>query len=86
MSYEFPDRLDRVDGGMERLANVAIVNTLPVTLLCAALLGRMTERGRGIVVNLSSAAANRPVVNWGVYSASKVSEEGSKWKMKLART
>ncbi|KAI6229542.1 17beta-hydroxysteroid dehydrogenase [Aphelenchoides besseyi] len=70
-SYEFPDRLDRVNGGLERLMNVAIINILPVTLLSAAILKSMVVRKRGVVVNLSSAAAMKPVYHWGVYSASK---------------
>ncbi|KAI6188889.1 hypothetical protein M3Y98_00403100 [Aphelenchoides besseyi] len=70
-SYEFPDRFDRVKGGLERLMNVAIINMLPVTLLSAAVLKSMVMRKRGVVVNLSSAAAMKPVYNWGVYSASK---------------
>lgn len=72
-SYEYPERLDLVDGGIERLFNVCITNTLPVVLLSASILGQMVKRKGGIVINLASSAAYQTVYNWAVYSASKVS-------------
>lgn len=33
MSYEYPDVLHKVDGGIERLANITTINTLPPTLV-----------------------------------------------------
>lgn len=33
LSYEYPDVLHKVDGGIERLANITTINTLPPTLV-----------------------------------------------------
>ncbi|VDK37668.1 unnamed protein product [Gongylonema pulchrum] len=72
MSFSYPDVIHQVEDGLERLANIDVVNTLPATLLSAALLPQMVERNRGIIVNISSAAAYSPVGMLSVYSASKV--------------
>jgi short-subunit dehydrogenase len=69
-SYDYPDLLSNLD--QKRLADVTIINTLPVTLLSAYVLKEMANRKNGIVINISSSAGYRPVYGWGVYSASKV--------------
>jgi short-subunit dehydrogenase len=71
-SYEYPERLDLVEGGLKRLSDVCITNILPIVLLSAFVLKAMVIRKHGIVINIASAAAYQPVRNWGVYSASKV--------------
>ncbi|ODT81711.1 MAG: hypothetical protein ABS76_11195 [Pelagibacterium sp. SCN 64-44] len=38
---------------------------------CQAVLPGMVERGRGVIVNMSSGAAHRPVPGWSAYCASK---------------
>ncbi|KAL3088821.1 hypothetical protein niasHT_024830 [Heterodera trifolii] len=71
MSYEYPERLDRIEGGLQRVSDITVINTLPTTVLSAFVLKQMRERGRGVVVNLASSAA---YFNWfylAVYSASK---------------
>lgn len=71
LSYEYPERLDRVDGGLERVINVNVVNTLPPTILSAMVLKQMAKRNCGIIVNISSSAAYHPLFYWSIYSASK---------------
>lgn len=71
LSYEYPERLHKVKGGLERLTDINIVNTLPTTLLCAAILPQMVERNAGIIVNIASAAAYNQMQLWGVYCAAK---------------
>uniref|UniRef100_A0A0R3RPC9 Estradiol 17-beta-dehydrogenase 12 n=1 Tax=Elaeophora elaphi TaxID=1147741 RepID=A0A0R3RPC9_9BILA len=71
VSFAYPEIIHKVEGGLQRLADVDIVNTLPVTLLSAAILPQMVERNKGIIVNLSSATAYIPLSMFSVYSASK---------------
>lgn len=63
---------DKIDGGLDRLASITIVNTLPLTLLSAVVLEQMTIRNRGVIINVASSAGLRPVQKWAAYSASKV--------------
>ncbi|EFO24444.2 hypothetical protein LOAG_04043 [Loa loa] len=71
VSFSYPEIIYKAEGGLQRLADIDIVNTLPVTLLSAAVLPQMVERNSGIIVNISSAAAYSPVSLLSVYSASK---------------
>jgi len=70
-SYDYPERLDLVAGGLPRLRDVCITNTLPIVLLSAFVLKQMAERKSGILIIIASAAAFQHVYNWGAYSASK---------------
>ncbi|PIC22300.1 hypothetical protein B9Z55_016404 [Caenorhabditis nigoni] len=71
MFFEHPDVIHKVEGGLDTLANVAIVNVLPPTLLSAGILPQMVSRKAGIIVNIGSAAGAVPMAEWSVYSASK---------------
>lgn len=71
MSYEYPEVLHEVDGGLKRLADITKINTLPVTLLSAFVLKKMAARRSGVVVNISSSAAAKTLRFWAVYSATK---------------
>lgn len=71
MFFEYPEYMHQVEGGLDTLANVAIVNILPPTLLSAGILPQMVSRKTGIVVNIGSAAGAFPMAKWSVYSASK---------------
>ncbi|KAK6101884.1 Very-long-chain 3-oxooacyl-coA reductase lethal protein [Brugia pahangi] len=71
VSFSYPEVIYKAEGGLQRLADVDIVNTLPVTLLSAAILPQMVERNNGIIVNISSATAYSPLSLLSVYSASK---------------
>ncbi|PAV81861.1 hypothetical protein WR25_17306 [Diploscapter pachys] len=71
MSYDYPESLHKMEGGLDRVTDITVINTLPVTLLTAALLPQMVDRHAGIVVNLSSASANYPMALWAVYSSTK---------------
>ncbi|CCD66339.1 Very-long-chain 3-oxooacyl-coA reductase let-767 [Caenorhabditis elegans] len=71
MSYEYPDVLHKVDGGIERLANITTINTLPPTLLSAGILPQMVARKAGVIVNVGSSAGANQMALWAVYSATK---------------
>jgi len=71
MSYEYPERLDNVDGGTKRIMDITVINTVPTTVLSAYILKQMSERNRGVVINLASAASYHTLFYWAVYSATK---------------
>uniref|UniRef100_A0A7E4W0D7 Estradiol 17-beta-dehydrogenase 12 n=1 Tax=Panagrellus redivivus TaxID=6233 RepID=A0A7E4W0D7_PANRE len=71
LSYEYPEVLHKVDGGLKRLADITIINTLPTTVLSAAVLPQMVERKKGVVINISSSASYSVMALWAVYSATK---------------
>ncbi|EGT52863.1 hypothetical protein CAEBREN_07160 [Caenorhabditis brenneri] len=71
MFFEYPDYIHQMGGGLERLADVAIVNMLPPTLLSAGILPQMIRRKAGVIVNISSATGAFKMAQWSVYSASK---------------
>ncbi|KAL4002820.1 Very-long-chain 3-oxooacyl-coA reductase let-767 [Acanthocheilonema viteae] len=71
VSFSYPEVIHKAEGGLQRLADVDIVNTLPVTLLSAAILPQMVQRNNGIIINISSATAYSPLTLLSVYSASK---------------
>jgi len=71
MSYDYPDKLTAVAGGLDRLSDITVVNTVPVTLLSAIVLSQMAERKKGVVINVSSAASYNQMALWAVYSATK---------------
>ncbi|VDN60607.1 unnamed protein product [Dracunculus medinensis] len=73
VSYEYPELLHKVDGGLNTIANVNIVNSLPCVLLCSVVLPQMLERNKGIIVNVSSAAAYLQTIMLAAYSAAKKS-------------
>jgi len=71
LSYEYPERLDRLDGGLQRTTDITVINTLPATILSAAVLQQMVTRNKGVIVNVSSSAAYHPLFYWAIYSATK---------------
>ncbi|KAF7639273.1 hypothetical protein Mgra_00001233 [Meloidogyne graminicola] len=71
MSYEYPERFERVFGGLRRVADIAIINTFPTTVLSHHILQQMAKRGRGVVVNVASSAAYFDWFYLAVYSATK---------------
>jgi short-subunit dehydrogenase len=79
LSYEYPERLDRLDGGLQRITDITVINTLPTTVLSAAILGQMVTRNKGVIVNVSSSAAYHPLFYWAIYSATKVSYFDLTW-------
>uniref|UniRef100_A0A915M7N8 Uncharacterized protein n=1 Tax=Meloidogyne javanica TaxID=6303 RepID=A0A915M7N8_MELJA len=71
MSYEFPERFERVHGGIKRVADMTLINTFPTTILSHHILQQMAKRNRGVVVNVASSAANFDWFYLAVYSATK---------------
>uniref|UniRef100_A0AC34F522 Very-long-chain 3-oxoacyl-CoA reductase n=1 Tax=Panagrolaimus sp. ES5 TaxID=591445 RepID=A0AC34F522_9BILA len=71
LSYDYPEILHKVDGGLQHLANVGIVNIVPTSVLTAAVLPQMVQRNNGVIVNISSSAAYAKMSLWAIYSASK---------------
>ncbi|CAD6185666.1 unnamed protein product [Caenorhabditis auriculariae] len=70
-SYEYPEVLHKVEGGIERLANITTINTLPPTLLSAGILPQMVGRKTGVIINVGSSAGHNQMALWAVYSATK---------------
>jgi len=71
LSYEYPERLDRLEGGLQRVTDITVINTVPTTVLCAHVLAQMAQRRRGLVINVASSAAYHPLFYWAIYSATK---------------
>uniref|UniRef100_A0A0N5C8K4 Very-long-chain 3-oxoacyl-CoA reductase n=1 Tax=Strongyloides papillosus TaxID=174720 RepID=A0A0N5C8K4_STREA len=71
LSYEYPNILHKIEGGLKRVTDITVINTLPPTLLTAAILPQMVERKSGIVINLASFAGFNQMPMWAVYSATK---------------
>jgi 17beta-estradiol 17-dehydrogenase / very-long-chain 3-oxoacyl-CoA reductase len=71
MSYEYPERLDRIEGGLRRVMDICVANTVPTTVLSAYVLAQMAKRDRGVVINLASSAAYHTFYFWAIYSATK---------------
>jgi 17beta-estradiol 17-dehydrogenase / very-long-chain 3-oxoacyl-CoA reductase len=71
LSYEYPERLHEIDGGIQRVADITVINTLPVTVLTAAVLPQMAKRHKGVVINVASSAAYFPMAYWAIYTATK---------------
>lgn len=73
MNNDYPEKFHCSVGGLQRMRDIIVVNTLPVTLLSAFVLGQMESRGKGgVVINVSSISAYFPIFYLAVYSASKV--------------
>uniref|UniRef100_A0A0K0E411 Estradiol 17-beta-dehydrogenase 12 n=1 Tax=Strongyloides stercoralis TaxID=6248 RepID=A0A0K0E411_STRER len=68
---EYPDILHKTEGGLKRISDQIIVNTLPVTILTAGVIPQMLERNKGIIINVSSFAGYGRMAEFNVYSASK---------------
>lgn len=71
MSYEYPERFDQVEGGLKRLTDITVINTVPTTVLSAFVLKQMATRHRGVVINVASSAAYFDWFYLAVYSATK---------------
>jgi len=64
-----------LDTACEDLAQVLEVNTVGPFRLTKAVVGPMVLRGRGLVVQISSDAANGAYPRWGAYGASKAASD-----------
>ena len=51
MSYEYPERLDKIEGGIKRVTDICVANTVPTTILSAYVLTQMVKRNKGVVVS-----------------------------------
>jgi 17beta-estradiol 17-dehydrogenase / very-long-chain 3-oxoacyl-CoA reductase len=72
MSYEYPEKLHAIEGGLKRVRDITVINTVPTTVLSAYILKQMTNRNnRGVIINLASSAGCFPMSCWAVYSATK---------------
>ncbi|KAK6012244.1 oxidoreductase, short chain dehydrogenase/reductase family protein, partial [Ostertagia ostertagi] len=67
MSFEYPEVLHEIEGGLQRIGGITTINTLPVTILSAHVLKQMTPRKKGIIVNVSSFASYNPMALWAKY-------------------
>uniref|UniRef100_A0A914PCJ7 Steroid dehydrogenase n=1 Tax=Panagrolaimus davidi TaxID=227884 RepID=A0A914PCJ7_9BILA len=64
-----PDFLHEID--LQLNANILIVNTLPVSILSAAILPQMIKRNAGIIINMSSGGGAVAFPYFSVYSSTK---------------
>lgn len=71
MSYPYPEYFLDLKNKEEIYDNIIKCNILSVTNMCKIVLPGMVERKRGVVVNISSTAAQIPSPLLTVYSASK---------------
>uniref|UniRef100_A0A914DAF8 Uncharacterized protein n=1 Tax=Acrobeloides nanus TaxID=290746 RepID=A0A914DAF8_9BILA len=68
---EYPNRFDKIAGGIKTWTDITLINTLPVTLLTFEVLKQMIPRNAGIVINISSSSSYHHIRYWSVYSATK---------------
>jgi 17beta-estradiol 17-dehydrogenase / very-long-chain 3-oxoacyl-CoA reductase len=73
MSYPHPEYFLQVTDAKQMYSNIIECNMSSVTHMSLVVLPQMVERGRGVIVNVSSTAALIPSPMLTVYSASKVS-------------
>ncbi|KAL1493168.1 hypothetical protein ABEB36_011277 [Hypothenemus hampei] len=71
MSYPYPEYFLDLKNKEEIYDNIVKCNILSVTNMCKIVLPGMVERKRGVIVNISSTAAQIPSPLLSVYSASK---------------
>uniref|UniRef100_A0A914CDB5 Uncharacterized protein n=1 Tax=Acrobeloides nanus TaxID=290746 RepID=A0A914CDB5_9BILA len=58
-------------GGAKTWRDMAVMNTIPVTVLTAEIVKQMVSKNSGIVINIASAASFHQMRYWSVYSATK---------------
>ncbi|XP_043933015.1 very-long-chain 3-oxoacyl-CoA reductase-like [Protopterus annectens] len=68
---EFPEYFLDAEDCEKRISDVINCNVLSVPQMTRIVLPKMVERRKGVIINLSSAAANHPVALMTMYSASK---------------
>uniref|UniRef100_A0AC35UFL5 Estradiol 17-beta-dehydrogenase 12 n=1 Tax=Rhabditophanes sp. KR3021 TaxID=114890 RepID=A0AC35UFL5_9BILA len=71
MAHDYPEVLHNTHGDIQKVRDVAVVNTVPVTILTQEILKQMVERRRGVVINIGSIAGSSHLKGWSVYSATK---------------
>lgn len=71
MSYPYPEYFLELKDNNKVYDNIIKCNILSVTNMCKIVLPGMLERKRGVIVNISSSAAQIPSPLLSVYSASK---------------
>ncbi|CAG9759401.1 unnamed protein product [Ceutorhynchus assimilis] len=71
MSYPFPEYFLDLKNKDETYENIIRVNIFSVTNMCKIVLPGMTERKRGVIINISSSAAQIPSPLLTVYAATK---------------
>lgn len=71
MSYDFPEYFLEVDGCAKMCENLINCNIRSLTEMTRIVLPGMVERGRGLVLNLSSLSSTIPAPFLAVYGASK---------------
>lgn len=71
MSYSYPEYFLEVKNKDQVYSNIINCNIYSVTNMCKIVMPGMVERRRGVVVNISSTAAQIPSPMLSVYAASK---------------
>jgi PPOX class probable F420-dependent enzyme len=91
LSIVDPDNSQRyleVRGAVEEVADDELfeqydTNVFGVWRMCRAVLPAMRERGRGVIVNVSSFGGQAPFPGIGAYRSSKFALEGLTWTLRL---
>uniref|UniRef100_A0AC35TU41 Estradiol 17-beta-dehydrogenase 12 n=1 Tax=Rhabditophanes sp. KR3021 TaxID=114890 RepID=A0AC35TU41_9BILA len=71
LSYEYPELMHAMDGGIDRLRDLVVINTLPTTLLTSYCCEGFVKNGGGIVINIASFAGVSVMPLLSAYSATK---------------
>uniref|UniRef100_A0A0K0FTM4 Estradiol 17-beta-dehydrogenase 12 (inferred by orthology to a human protein) n=1 Tax=Strongyloides venezuelensis TaxID=75913 RepID=A0A0K0FTM4_STRVS len=71
VAFEYPEIFHKTEGGLQRISDILLVNTLPVTVLTGQVIPQMLVRNKGIIVNVASFAGCHQIPELNVYSASK---------------
>jgi 17beta-estradiol 17-dehydrogenase / very-long-chain 3-oxoacyl-CoA reductase len=69
LAYDYADQLHHLE--LQKNADICIVNTVPVSILTAAIIPQMLKRNAGIIVNISSGAAYAKMPYFSIYSSTK---------------
>lgn len=71
LSYANPEYYLDLPNGDKTVADIVTCNIVSITNMCKLILPSMVDRGRGVIINISSLSAVIPAPMLTVYSASK---------------
>lgn len=84
LSYPHPEYFLETEKAEQLYSDIVQVNVAAMLIMCQIIMPGMVERKKGVVINVSSTAADIPSPLLSVYGASKVcsmsSESGKSWQ------
>jgi len=72
MSYSYPEFFLEIPNGRKKVVDLINLNITSCVVMTHLIMKEMAERHRGLVINISSASADRPTALLNVYAAAKV--------------